>query len=173
MEQKIQDEINNLNKDKAMIEEDKEKIRNIYLEIEKQDVDLNNDYKSYQRENIGIELRTKIIENMRFNNILNNKYSEDINNNYEVKGNNTAQNFGKNDFKLDESKNFSNTNSIFNKGGKRLNAEEYFKNLSDSLNSKRNKNIDMNEDMNAYLMNGKNYVKDMREKLKGLENGNE
>ena len=31
----------------------------------------------------------------------------------------------------------------------------------------------MNEDMNAYLMNGKNYVKDMREKLKGLENGNE
>ena len=119
-----------------MIEEDKEKIRNIYLEIEKQDVDLNNDYKSYQRENIGIELRTKIIENMRFNNILNNKYSEDINNNYEVKGNYTAQNFGKNDFKLDESKNFSNTNSIFNKGGKRLNAEEYFKNLSDSLNSK-------------------------------------
>ena len=74
---------------------------------------------------------------------------------------------------MDESKNFSNTNSIFNKGGKRLNAEEYFKNLSDSLNSKRNKNIDMNEDMNAYLMNGKNYVKDMREKLKGLENGNE
>ena len=66
------------------------------------------------------------------------------------------------DFGQISEENLLNSVSIFNKGGKRINADEYFQNLKNSLKNKRN--IDPNEDMDNFLMNGKNYIKDLKEK---------
>ena len=191
LDNKIQEDINILNRDKAIIEQDKEKMKNIYLEIEQKNNEINNEYKNLQRESMGLELKIKTVENMRLNHVLNNQNQNlnDYNDNLGFFGYNTSPNFGnfKNlnlkNFENTEKKNkdnsqshfqnFSNTESIFNHGGKRINAEEYFKNLNDSLMDKRKRNLDNNEDMENYVMNGKNFVKDMRQKRNGLNDQNE
>ena len=128
---------------------------------------------------------------MRLNHALNNQNQNlnDYNDNLDFFGYNTSPNFAnfknlnlKNfenkekkyqDYGHSENNNFSNTESIFNQGGKRINADEYFKNLYDSLMDKRKRNIDNNEDIENYLMNGKNFVKDMRQKRNGLNEQND
>ena len=189
MEKRIEDDINNLNKDKAIMEEDKERIKNIYFEIEEQNNEIINEYKSIQRENKGLEYKTKAIENMRINNVFKNQYANEFNNNFESIGYNTSPNFG--NYKISnqqnfqnskihmdnvgggKNKNFSNTFTIFNEIGKK-NADEYFKTLQDSLNEKNfTRNIDPNEDTDNFLMNGKNYVKNIKEKINNLENEKE
>ena len=105
-----------------------------------------------------------------------------INDNFNPIGYSTSPNFGNynnlnstynrnmeqrnRDFGQISEENLLNSVSIFNKGGKRINADEYFKKLKDSLNDKRN--IDPNEDMENYLMNGKNYIKDIKGKIQEL-----
>ena len=189
MEKRIEDDINNLNKDKAIMEEDKERIKNIHFEIEEQNNEVINEYKSIQRENKGLEYKTKAIENMRINNVFKNQYANEFNNNFESIGYNTSPNFG--NYKISnqqnfqnskihmdsvgggKNKNFSNTFTIFNEIGKK-NADEYFKTLQDSLNEKNfTRNIDPNEDTDNFLMNGKNYVKNIKEKINKLENEKE
>ena len=46
LDNKIQEDINILNRDKAIIEQDKEKMKNIYLEIEQKNNEINNEYKN-------------------------------------------------------------------------------------------------------------------------------
>ena len=53
MEKRIEDEINNLNKDKAIMEQDKERIKNLFFELDQKNNEVNNEYKSIQRENSG------------------------------------------------------------------------------------------------------------------------
>ena len=128
---------------------------------------------------------------MRLNHALNNQNQNlnDYNDNLDFFVYNTSPNFAnfknlnlKNfenkekkyqDYGHSENNNFSNIESIFNQGGKRINADEYFKNLNDSLMDKRKRNIDNNEYMENYLMNGKNFVKDMRQKRNGLNDQND
>ena len=186
MEKRIEDEINNLNKDKAIMEEDKERIKNIFFELDQKNKEVNNEYKSIQRENNGLEYKTKALENMRINNVLKNQYSNELNNNnnFEDIGYKTSPNFGyyknientkiySDNIYERKNKNFSNNFKIFNENGKK-NADEYFKKLQDSLNEKNfTRNIDPNEDMDNFLMNGKNYVKDIKEKISKLENEKE
>ena len=175
MEKRIEDEINNLNKDKAIMEQDKERLKNIFSELDQKNHEVNNEYKSIQRENNGLEYKAKALENMRINNVFKNQYSNEFNNNnnnLEVKGYNTSPNFGtyRN---IEKNKNFSNTFKIFDENGKK-NADEYFKKLKDNLNEKNfARNIDPNEDIDNFLMNGKNYVKDIKEKINKLENEKE
>ena len=162
---------------------------NIYFEIEEQNNEIINEYKSIQRENKGLEYKTKAIENMRINNVFKNQYVNEFNNNFESIGYNTSpnlgnykisnqQNFQNSKIHMDsvgggKNKNFSNTFTIFNEIGKK-NADEYFKTLQDSLNEKNfTRNIDPNEDMDNFLMNGKNYVKNIKEKINKLENEKE
>ena len=181
-ENKIQEHIQILNSDKAKIEEDKQRIKNIYLEIDQKNAEINNEYRAIQRESLGIELKAQTIENMRLNHVLNNQNGNDLNDNFDLIGYNTSPNFGnynnsnliniKNnerrnkDYSQTSEDNFFNSASNFNQGGKRINADEYFKKLKDSLNDKRN--IDPNDDMENYLMNGKNYIKDIKGKIQEL-----
>ena len=178
-ENKIQEDIKILNTDKAKIEEDKERIKNIYLEIDQKNNEINKEYRTLQRESLGIELKAQTIENMRLNHVFNNQNGNtNLNDNFDSIGYSTSPNFGNyinlnltnnqnmekrnRDFGQSSEENLLNSVSIFNKGGKRINADEYFQNLKNSLKNKRN--IDPNEDMENYLMNGKNYIKDLKEK---------
>ena len=180
MEKRIEDEINNLNKDKAIMEEDKERLKNIFFELDQKNNEINNEYKSIQRENNGLEYKAKALENMRINDVFKNNNN---NNNFEVKGFNTSPNF--NNYKIENTRIFNdniyeikNKKSldnfkIFDENGKK-NAEEYFTKLQDSLNEKNfARNIDPNEDTDNFLMNGKNFVKDIKEKINKLENEKE
>ena len=186
MEKNIQEDINILNKDKAIIEEDKEKMRNIHFEMEQQNKELNNEFQILKRESIGLELKNNAFENMRLNQVFNNQYANEQNENFDSIGYKSSPNFGKyqnlnkynnfeknnENFGIDGEENNMNTISIFNKGGKRISAEDYFKKINDTLKEERNRNIDPNEDMENFLMNGKNYVKDIKEKINGLEKEN-
>lgn len=186
MEKNIQEDINILNKDKAIIEEDKEKMGNIHFEMEQQNKELNNEFQILKRESIGLELKNNAFENMRLNKVFNNQYANEQNENFDSIGYksspiftkyqnlNKYNNFEKNNENLgmDGKENNMNTISIFNKGGKRISAEDYFKKINDTLKEERKRNIDPNEDMENFLMNGKNYVKDIKEKINGLEKEN-
>ena len=186
MEKNIQEDINILNKDKAIIEEDKEKMRNIHFEMEQQNKELNNEFQILKRESIGLELKNNAFENMRLNQVFNNQYANEQNENFDSIGYKSSPNFGKyqnlnkynnfeknnENFGIDGEENNMNTISIFNQGGKRISAEDYFKKINDTLKEERKRNIDPNEDMENFLMNGKNYVKDIKEKINGLEKEN-
>ena len=173
MEKRVEDEISNLNQGKAKMEEDKETIKNIIFNIEQKNNEIDNEYKSLQRESRGLDFKEKAIENMRINNVLKNQYANDFNNNIEVMGFNSSPNFG--NYKKPNSQNFQNTkiyrdNFRMNETEK-FNADEYFKKLQESLNEKKFvRNIDPNEEIDNFLMNGKNYVRDIRDKINGLEN---
>ena len=173
MEKRVENEISNLNQDKAKMEEDKETIKNIIFNIEQKNNEIDNEYKSLQRESRGLDFKEKAIENMRINSVLKNQYANDFNNNIEVMGYNSSPNFG--NYKKPNPQNFQNTkiyrdNFRMNETEK-FNADEYFKKLQESLNEKKFvRNIDPNEEIDNFLMNGKNYVRDIRDKINGLEN---
>ena len=168
------------------MENDKERIKNINLEIEHQNNELYNLYKNLERENLGLDLKNKTIENMRINYALNNKYKNDINDFDEI-GFNTSPNFGnyKGLNNLDNFNKFEKNNkkeikfngndeiSIFNKDGKRINADEYFKKFENSLKEKKDRNVDPNEKIDNYLIDGKNYVNEIKNKRNLIMNENE
>ena len=168
------------------MENDKERIKNINLEIEHQNNELHNQYKNLERENLGLDLKNKTIENMRINYALNNKYKNEINDFDEI-GFNTSPNFGnyKGLNNLDNFNKFEKNNkkeikfngndeiSIFNKDGKRINADEYFQKFENSLKEKKDRNVDPNEKIDNYLIDGKNYINEIKNKRNLIMNENE
>ena len=179
IEKRIQKDIKLLNEDKDFIEKEKEKIKRMNIEIEDEKNRLNNEYKLLEQENQGLDLKSQTLDNMRLNYILNNKYQNNRNN-FEDIGLKTMPNFGNNIINNDISKNnnganfnrtdefkhkdnFAQTFSIFNQGGRKLNAEEYFEKLNKEIEDKKKVNGDNEYDINNYLINGKNFIKEIRE----------
>ena len=123
---------------------------------------------------------------MRINYALNNKYKNDINDFDEI-GFNTSPNFGnyKGLNNLDNFNKFEKNNkkeikfngndeiSIFNKDGKRINADEYFQKFENSLKEKKDRNVDPNEKIDNYLIDGKNYINEIKNKRNLIMNENE
>ncbi len=177
MEKRIENNIKLLNKDKAYVEKEKERIKKMKMEIQDENNKLNEENKIVDQENQGLDLKSQTIDNMRLNYILNNQYQNNLNNFNEL-GLKTMPNFGNNinknnnnnnnDFvfnRTDEFKpknNFAQTFSVFNQGGRRLNADEYFEKLK--IREKDN------EDIENFLIDGKNFLKNIREDSKQLDN---
>ena len=123
---------------------------------------------------------------MRMNYILNNKYEKNINSDLNEIGFKTMPNFGNNNNNnfgnnynnkvnnfnnisdIKPKTNFAQTFSIFNQGGRKLNAEEYFEKLNKEMQDK--KRLEGIDDIDTYIINGNNFLKDKREELKQLEN---
>ena len=178
MEKRIQNDIQILNEDKQNLEKEKERIKNLIMEIEQEERRLNEEDKKIREENRLFDLRNKAVENMRINNILNNNYENNINN-FEQIGQKTMPNFGNNVKNINnfsktdgfkQKNNFAQTFSLFNQGGKKMNADEYFGKIIRDIEDKK---LDENQneyDINNYIINGNNFIKEKREQLKEIEN---
>ena len=195
-EKRIQNDIKILNEDKAYIEKEKQRIMKMKMDIEQQNKLLDNEYKIIEQHNKILDLKSRTIDNMRMNNILNNAYqnnndfdeiglktmpnfgnygvsglnflkNENKNNNFNNTGdnfNNTADNF------IKPNKNFAQTFSVFNQGGRKINADEYFEKITKEIQDKRRLEKDNEYDINNYIINGNNFIKDTRKQLKELDN---
>ena len=179
IEKRIQNDIKLLNEDKDFIEKEKEKIKRMNMEIEDEKNKLNNEYKILEQENQGLDLKSQTLDNMRLNYILNNKYQNNRNNfediglktmpnfvnniiNNNISKNNNGANFNRTD-EFKHKDNFAKTFSIFNQGDRKLNAEEYFEKLNKEIEDKKKVNGDNEYDINNYIINGKNFIKEIRE----------
>ena len=110
---------------------------------------------------------------MRMNYILNNKYEKNINNDLNEIGLKTTPNFGNNfnnninhnnkinNFNntsdIKKTKNFAQTFSVFNQGGRKLNADEYFEKLNKEMQD--NKRLEGNIDIDTYLIKREKQLK--------------
>ena len=159
------------------MEKEKEKIKSLLNEIEQEEKKIDEENKIISEENQIFDLRNQAIENMRINHVLNKNYENNINNFDEI-GQKTAPNFGNKDnninnfYKTDgfkEKNKFAQTSSIFNQGGKKINADEYFGKLMRDIEDNKKYQNSNDNDINNYLINGKNFIKEKREQLKQLE----
>ena len=180
---RIQNDIQLLNLEQADFLKEKESIQKSYIIIEKENVRLNDEYKKIEQENKINNLKSQTVENMRMNYILNNKYENNINKDLNEIGLKTMPNFGNNfnntfnynnkinnfnnTSEIKPKINFAQTFSVFNKGGRKFNADEYFDKLNKEIEDK--KKLEWNNDKDTYLINGNNFLKEKREELKQIE----
>ena len=183
---RIQNNIQLLNLQNEDLIKEEERIKKIKIDIEQEYKRLNDEYKKVEQENISNDLKSQTVDNMRMNYILNNKYEKNINNDLNEIGFKTMPNFGNNynnnfgnnynnkvnNFNntrdIKPKTNFAQTFSIFNQGGRKLNADEYFEKLNKEMQDK--KRLEGIDNIDTYIINGNNFLKDKRKELKQLEN---
>ena len=174
---RIQNDIQMLNLEQADLIREKERYQKIKINIKEEFKKLDDEYKKIEQENKINDLKSQTIDNMRMNYILNNKYENNINDdlneiklktmpNFGIDYNNNINNFN-NSNDIRQNKNFAQTFSIFNQGGSKFNANEYIDRLNKEIQDK--KRLEGINDIDTYLINANNFLKDKREELKQLE----
>ena len=156
----------------------------MYMDIEQKRKILNEEYKAIEQENREMDIKSQTIDNMRLNYILNNKYENKVNN-FDDIGLKTMPNFGNNinynfnntnnsnynrAYDIKPKNNFAQTFSIFNQGSRKFNADDYFDKIKNEIKEQKKENGNNDYDIESYLFNGKNFLKDKRDELKALEN---
>ena len=128
-----------------------------------------------------IDLKSQTVDNMRMNYVLNNKYETKFNNFNDI-GLKTMPNFGNNinnnykdtninfnrNNEIKPKNNFVHTFSVFNQGSRKINADEYFEKIKNDIKEQKMEDGNIDYDIDTYLMNGMNYLKDKRDELKEL-----